>query len=154
MIDIVNAVLNVLKSDPALAQIQEWQPVNGLITLKAPGVSVGIEKEGFAPDTRAEDAASATLKVVAWVKDKDPAKGEAAARELAHTIRYCLNENRTLGGLVDGGFVSQIEYLTAEANQGLLLHLAEITYEVQYSAKRLRQTTYPAVDHVNAEIGQ
>ena len=154
MIDIANAVLNVLKNDPALAQIQEWQPVNGLITLKAPGVSVGIEKEVFAPDTRSVDAASATLKIVVWTRDKGPANGEAAVRELAHAVRYCLNENRTLGGLVDGGFISQIEYLTAEASQGLLLHLAEITYEVDYSAERVRKETYPTVGSVNAEIGQ
>jgi hypothetical protein len=151
--DIVTAVLKTLRAEPSLAAIQEWQAVNGLITLKAPGLSVGLEKEVFTPDTREADAAAATLRIAVWAREKDPAAGEALVRDLAHAVRYCLNEHRTLGGLVDGGYVTQIEYLTADAGQGLLLHLAEISYEVEYPAERVRKKTYPAVESVSADIG-
>ncbi|MDI6711470.1 MAG: hypothetical protein QME76_12450 [Bacillota bacterium] len=152
MVDVVALVLDVLRADPGLADVAEWQPVNGLISLRAPGVSAGIEKEIYQPDTRDADTVTATVKIVAWTRAKDPAAGEAAVRDLAYAVRYALNERRTLNGQVDGLFVSAVEYLTADAGQGLLLHLAEITCEVDYTAGRVRPSAVETVGTVAHDV--
>ncbi|ADY55132.1 hypothetical protein Sgly_0775 [Syntrophobotulus glycolicus DSM 8271] len=142
--DIIRKTVDVLKAESGLAEIKEWQEVNNLITLKSPGISVGLEKETFTAYDRKVDNAEANLKIYVWVKDSDPARGEAEVRTLSHIVRLALAKDLYLSGLVDSGFVSGIEYLTADAGKEILIHLAEIDYQVSYLAERTEYA--PALD--------
>lgn len=151
--DFVTLVLDTLRADSGLAAVQEWQPAAGMNAIRTPCVYVGVAREDFAPDTRRFDRARAEIKIGVWLRERDPAKGEADVRNLAWAVRYALTEHRTLGGRVDGGFVSRIEYLSVDVSDRQFLHLAEITFEVDYAADRARPVTMATVAQVSADVG-
>lgn len=150
--DIIRSVVDVLKAEPRLSGIKEWQEVNNLITLKSPGISVGLEKEAFTAYDRICDNAEANLKIYVWVKDSDPARGEAEVRKLAHSIRLALAKDLYLGGLIDSGYLSGIDYLTADAGKEILIHLAEIDYQVSYLAERSEPEPAPDIEELQLEV--
>ncbi|SHJ60220.1 hypothetical protein [Desulfofundulus thermosubterraneus] len=147
-------IIEVLKLSPDLADLQEWQPVNGLITLNAPGISVGVQKETYSEYDRFYDNCTSRLSVTVWDKDVDPAAGEARVREMAHAVRRQLLQNSTLGGAVDNVFVGEIEYLTEDAGSNLLLHIASLEVEVDYLAERAVKASTPAIENIGADTGK
>lgn len=136
--EIIDLVHDILKGAPGLAGIKDWNKANGLITLAAPGCSIGLEKENFEPYARDKDEATANLSILFWVKNIDPADGEAEVRALAQEARLVLTENRTLGGAAADSYVHGILYTTAEGGKSLILHLAEIDFRVRYYSPRAR----------------
>jgi len=97
-------IIQELKLSVDLADVQEWQPVNGLITLNAPGISVGVGKERYSEYDRLYDDCIAKIGITVWEKDADPAEGERKVRERAHAARMALLKNETLEGMVDNVF--------------------------------------------------
>lgn len=154
MVDIVTLIHDYLKSDPAFAEVKDWNKANGFISTKDSGISVGIDREKYESGNREYDNCTASVKIYCWLRHKDQTVGERKVRELAHEIRMSLTEDepRTLNGEVTGGFVSGIEYLTTSADSTLLLHIAEITYEVEYQEDRMRPVDAPTVLSLSHEI--
>jgi hypothetical protein len=154
MTDIVSLLHDYLKADPVFAEIKDWNKANGFISLKDSGISLGIDRERYESGNREYDYCTAAIKIYCWYKHKDQALGEKKIRELAHEIRLSLteDESRTLNGEVIGGFVSGIEYLTTDAGNSLLLHIAEITYEVEYQEDRMRPIDAPTVLFLSHDI--
>lgn len=147
MTDLVSLIHDAIKADAAFSEVVEFNKANGFISTKQSGISVGLDQERYEPGNRGYDEVGASIRIVCWIKDKDQARGEAKIRELSHEIRRCLaqDENRTLEGRVIGGFVREIEYLTADAGNSLLLHMSEIMYEIDYVEERLRPSNAPTV---------
>lgn len=150
--EIINLVYDILKQAPALAQIKEWNKANSLLTLASPGGSIGIQKEIYDAYTREEDEVTARLSILLWVKNIQPAAGEAEVRALAQTVRQVLVNNRTLGGLADDSYVNSIEYATADGGKSILLHLAEIDFQVRYYSDRLAIEQVPPVERIQSEL--
>ena len=150
--EIIDLVHEILNTAPELAEIQNWNKANSLLTLAPVGGSIGVEKEVFNPYTRDYDEAVAHMNILVWVKNADAVAGEAAIRSLAQVVRSVLIENRTLGGMVDDSFIYDITYATADGGKSLLLHLAELNYQVTYYAERLSPAIEPTVATVNNEF--
>jgi hypothetical protein len=154
MMDIVTLLHDYLKADPVFVEIKDWNKANGFISLKDSGISIGIKNERYESYNRESDECTVNVNIFCWIKHKDQATGEKLIRDLAHEIRLSLTEDegRTLSGEVIGGFVSGIEYLTTEASDSLLLHIAEITYEVQYQEDRMRPEDVPTVLSLSHDV--
>lgn len=151
---IIDAVHDLLKADPDLATIAEWLKANGLITMKAPGCSIGLEKEDFEDYDREKDEVTAYLSILLWVKNNDAPTGEADVRALAQTARGVLLENRCLGGIAAGTSIPDIRYATADGGKSVLLHIAEIDCRVKYYALRQRPVPPAPIEQVNNDIGE
>ncbi|HWP96413.1 MAG TPA: hypothetical protein VN426_06150 [Syntrophomonadaceae bacterium] len=154
--EIINLVHDLLSSVPELAEIQEWNKANSLVTLASTGGSIGIEKEEFEAYTRDEDEATAYLSIVLWIKNADPVEGEAQVRALAQAARKVLIKYRTLNGAVDDSFVHKINYATADGGKSIMLHLAELDYRVSYMAERSESDNedLPAPDTIEQDLGR
>ncbi|WCK53840.1 hypothetical protein PP175_21360 [Aneurinibacillus sp. Ricciae_BoGa-3] len=150
----MDLIYDHLKSDPAFSEVKDWNKANGFISLKDSGISLGIPKEKYESLNRDEDTNNTTVMIVCWLKNKDQAIGEKLIRQLAKEIRLSLgsDDGRLLNGGVIGGFVSEINYLTTEAQNSLLLHLAEITYEVEYYESRMRPEQANTVLSISNDI--
>lgn len=137
-VDIVTPIHDFLKEDPVLADIKDWNKANGFISTKPTGISLGIAKERYDSSSRDGDYCTAHMNLFCWIRNKDQAAGEADLRNLAHYIRKSLSgdNERSLNGNIVGCFVSDIDYITADATQGLLLHIAEMKIEVDYYEER------------------
>jgi hypothetical protein len=150
----VDLIYDYLQADTSFSGVKDWNKANGFISLKDSGISLGIPKEKYESLNREEDSNNTTVMIVCWLKNKDQATGEKLIRQLAKEIRLSLatNEGRTLGGQVIGGFVSDINYLTTDAGNSLLLHIAEITYEVEYYESRMRPQQVSTVLSISNDI--
>lgn len=151
--EIIDLVHDTLKAAPELAGIRDWNKANGLVTMAAPGCSIGLEREVYEPYTGEQDEVTAHLSIIVWVKNIDPAAGEAEVRALAQEVRMVLTENRTLGGAAADGYVNGILYTTAEGGKNLLLHLAEIDYRVRYYSPRFRVEAVSPIENINHDVG-
>lgn len=151
--EVIDLVHDMLRNSPELAEITEWKKATGLITLKAPGCSVGVDKEEFTEYTRDLDEVTAFMRIVMWVKNVDPVAGEARVRQYAQDCRLILAAGRTLGGAVDDSFVKNIEYATAEADKTMIQHIAEIDFRVTYYSERFKAETGTPVDNINNDVG-
>lgn len=152
MLEIIDLVHDTLRASPELSGIREWNKANSLVTLAAPGCSIGIDEEKFTAYTRDEDEVTASLNIVFWVKHADPVSGEAEVRALAQAARKVLTINRTLGGAVDDSYVGRIRYATADGGKSLLLHLAEVEYQVTYYAGRFTAEDVPVIETYNRDM--
>lgn len=153
MTDVLSILHDYLKAHPSLSDLKDWNKANGFISLKDSGLSLGIENEQYEDENRDYDKCTTKVNIFVWIKNKDQAIGEQKVRELAHAVRLILNQDdvRTLNGEAIGGFVKHIQYLTTEAQHSLLLHIAEITYEVEYEEYRLFTEEVSTVQTVNNE---
>ncbi|WCK55428.1 hypothetical protein PP175_05615 [Aneurinibacillus sp. Ricciae_BoGa-3] len=152
--DLVTLVYDYLKLDPTFVEIIDWNKANGFISLEDSGISVGINRERYESGSRDYDYCTSIMSIVCWIREEDQATGENMIRELAHNIRLSLSEDegRTLNGQVIGGFVSGIEYLSTKAEDTLMLHIAEITYEVEYQEDRMRPQQASTVLSISNDI--
>jgi len=150
--EIIDLAHEILSTAPELAEIQEWNKANSLVTLAPKGGSAGIEKEIFEPYTRDYDEATAYMSIVLWTKNADPVDGEAEVRELAQAARLVLVHNRTLDGAVDDSYVHGINYATADGGKSLLLHLAELDFRVTYYADRQSEEEIPTVGSIAHDV--
>ncbi|GBF34141.1 hypothetical protein DCCM_3253 [Desulfocucumis palustris] len=150
--ELIDLVHDILRDSTELSEIKDWKKVTGLITLKAPGCSIGIDKEEFDEYTRDLDEVTAHMRLVLWVKHTDPIVGEAQIRLYAQACRLILTSSRTLGGAVDDSFVKSIEYATADAEKSLIQHLAEIDYRVTYYSERTLPEELNPVESVNNDF--
>lgn len=150
--DIIHAALDVLKDEPGLAEIEDWQEVNRFIPLKSPGISVGAEKETFTAYDRRFDNTEVSLKIYVWVNDSDPARGESEVRRFARLVRYALVKDPYLDGLIDSGFVSEIKYSASDQGQEMLTYLAGMDYQVSCLTQRTEREPAWEVGEVQVEI--
>jgi len=150
--EIVDLVNDVLCAAPGLAKIKDWNKANGLVTVAAPGCSIGLEKDDYAEYTREKDEAIAFLSILFWIKNVDPASGEAQVRALAQEARQVLIDNRTLSGAAANSYVHGIRYTTAEGGKSLILHLAEMDYRVKYYSSRIRPETPAPIEQINNQV--
>lgn len=150
--EVINLVHDILKNFPLLSEITEWKKITGLITLKAPGCSIGVDKEEFNEYTRDSDEVTAYMRITLWVKNPDPVVGEAKIRKFAQDCRRILASNRTLGGSVDDSFVKNIEYATAQADNTLIQHIAEIDYRITYYSDRFMAEEGTPVENINNDV--
>lgn len=150
--EIIDLVHDVLRTAAGLAEVREWNKASGLVTMAAPGCSVGLEDEKFEAYTRELDEATAYLSILIWVKNPDPAAGEAKARALAQEARLALIKNRTLGGGAADSYVHGIRYTTAEGGKSLILHLAEIDFRVRYYSPRAQAEDSIPVEQVDHQV--
>lgn len=150
--EVIDLVHDLLKSSQLLADIKDWKKATGLITLIAPGCSIGIDKEDFEEYDRDRDEVTAHMRITIWDKNHDPVAGEASIRRFAQAARLILTNDRTLGGQVDESFVRGIEYATAEGDKSLIQHIVEIDYRVTYYSDRQIEEIVPAVDAVDNDL--
>ena len=151
--EIIDLVHDVLKNAPGLAGVKEWNKANSLVTLAAPGCSIGLDEEKFEAYSRDQDEATARLSILFWSKNIDQAAGEAEVRELAQQARLALTANRTLGGAVDDSFVEGIRYATADGGKSILLHLAEVSYRVTYYTDRFIAEAETPIEQLDHDVG-
>lgn len=151
--EIINQVHDLLKNAPGLAGIKEWHKANSLVTLLAPGCSIGLEEEVFEAFTRDQDEVTASLSILFWSKNIDQAAGEDEVRALAQEARLVLTTNRTLGGMADDSYVNGIKYATADGGKSVLLHLAEINYKVTYYADRFITEEGTPINTLDHDVG-
>lgn len=133
---IIELIYNLLSNATALAMVKVWNKANSLVTLESPGGSIGLNKEVYESYDRDQDEATAHISIVLWVKNADPAAGEAEVRDLAQRVRHVLISDRCFGGAVEDSFIHGIEYATADGGKSLLLHLTELDFRVTYMARR------------------
>lgn len=151
--EIIDLVHDILKNAPSLAGVKEWNKANSLVTLIAPGCSIGLEEEVFTPNTRDNDEVTASLSILFWSKNIDQAAGEAEVRALAQEARLVLTVNRTLGGIADDSYVHGIRYATADGGKSVMLHLAEINYKVTYYCDRFMPESGTPIEDINHDVG-
>lgn len=151
--EIINQVHDILKLASGLAEIKSWNKANGLVTMIAPGCSIGLERETYESYTRDQDEATANVSILIWVKNTDPAAGEKKVRALAQEARLVLAENYSLNGAAASSYVSGIVYSTAEAQKSLLLHLAEIDFRVTYYSARSHSASPAPINQINNDVG-
>lgn len=151
--EIINLTHDILKAATGLAEIKNWNKANGLVTMAAPGCSIGLEREIYESYTRDQDEATANVSILIWVKNIDPAAGEEKVRLLAQEARLVLAEDYSLNGAAATSYVHGIVFTTAEGQKSLLLHLAEIDFRVTYYSSRSRTGSPTPIDQVNNDVG-
>ncbi|TEB09306.1 hypothetical protein [Pelotomaculum propionicicum] len=151
-IEIVDLVHDLLKADDNLAELVDWKKANGLVSLATSGCSVGLDEEGFNEYTRDKDETVGSVRILIWVKMVDPVTAEAKIRKQAKAARQVLVKNRTLGGAVANSYLNKIFYATADAGKNLILHMADLDFQVKYYSPRTWPETQP-IEHINNDIG-
>lgn len=151
--EIIDLVHDILKLASGLAEIKSWNKANGLVTMVAPGCSIGLERELYDSYTRDQDEATAHVSILFWVKNIDQAAGEKQVRALAQEARLVLAENYSLNGAAASSYVNGVVYTTAEAQKSLILHLAEIDFRVIYYSARSRSVSPAPIDQINNDVG-
>ena len=147
MIDqIIDKVVEILKREPSLANVKQWQKINGLIPGKARTISVGCDDEDYSEYTSSLDEGKASIKIYAALENRELAAGdrrddeqrleygERQIQTFARNIRQCLVANYTLDGLIDSSFVRRTQYVTADEHKDL--HIAVISFDVTFYAER------------------
>ncbi len=131
-------IVDVLSTYSTLATIKKWHKVNGILLAVHPAGCVGVAKESFEAYSMADDKVIATIKIYLYLQHVKPDEGERQVRDLAHEARYALSTDRTLGGLIASGMITDMEYVSVDASETQLLHTVEITYLAEYYQPKLK----------------
>lgn len=159
---VIDKTVELLKAEEGLACISTWNKINGLVPSDKPTISVGCDDEDYEEYTQSFDKCTAKLKVYVSLDNRRLAGndrrrdeqrleyGERCIRQIAHSIRQCLVENHTLGGIADSSYPPKIEYVTADEHVDL--HIAVISFDPEFYVPRKRPSNVPKVETIKMQI--
>jgi len=133
--EILNKIVEVLETYPALSAVKKWYKVDGMIPAAHPCGSVSPIQEDFDRIAKLPDRYRSTIRftIFVYLQHADPEGGEQQIRELSHNVRLALDTEKLnkINGVMDRD-VYGIKYMTVDASSTLLLHAAEINFQVKY----------------------
>ena len=131
--EILNKIVELLEAYPGLSDMKKWHKVDGMIPAVHPCGSVSPIQENFERITKDRYRSTIRFVVYVYLQQANPETGEQQVRELAHNVRLALTTDKLIkvDDVLDG-YIDSIKYLTIDASSTLLLHVAEITYQVKY----------------------
>ena len=147
------ALRNVLQ--PTLGdQVGTWHLVDGFVPArKGQTGSVGSGSTTWEQQDNEWDLASTDLPVYIATVNPDPEAAEAVVQDLGELARQALvADNPTLGGVVGQINVTRMDFTTAEADGGLLVHFITLQVSCSHMVPRFRTPTQPPADELVVEV--
>ncbi len=132
--EILNKAVELLEAYPGLSEVKKWHKVDGMIPAAHPCGSVSPIQEDFDRITKDKYKSTARFVVYVYLQHANPETGEQEVRVLAHNVRLALTADKLSknDGVLDSNIYS-IKYMTIDASSTLLLHAAEINFQVKYA---------------------
>ncbi len=150
--DVIDKIVELLEVDSELSEVLQYHKVNGILPDIGTSISVGCEKAKYSTYTNSKDQADAMIFIYAYVQEADPELGEKRVRQLADSIRYCMNENSILSGTIASSTRDEIEYIYADASDTMLWHAAIIQLLVTFYQDKKRSVLPVPIDEINNQV--
>lgn len=150
--DVIDKLDEILTSEVGLSDVLNHHKVNGMLPDIGKSISVGCERLEYSEYTNSKDQVDAEVLVYAYLQEADPELGEKEIRSMAEYIRYCLNENRTLDGIISASSINEVEFIYADASDTMFWHAAVIRLQATFFQDKKRPQPSVAVESINNQV--